>query len=281
MGTGVVSSVALDRQRSPLAIAVLLVAALVTLLPLISMFLTALQPRGSAPEGLSFPSDPQWGNFADAWEAAAMGRLLGSSSLIVLGVVPVSLALATMAGFGLAHVPFRGARGIFALFLVGLTLPFEALIAPLYLQMDAWGLLNSRWAIVLPLIALFMPFSVFWMRAHFLNLPTDLLDSTRVDGASSWQAFRHVFMPLAAPAWSSLAILLFLWTWNQFLLAVTLVDDPTKRTMAGALGAFQGQYGTDIVLLCAGSLLIIVPTVVVFVVFQRSFVSAILQGTDR
>ena len=72
----------------------------------------------------------------------------------------------------------------------------------------------------LPLIALFMPFSVFWMRAHFLNLPTELLDSTRVDGAAPWQAFRHVFMPLAAPAWSSLAILLFLWTWNQFLLAV-------------------------------------------------------------
>ena len=81
------------------------------------------------------------------------------------------------------------------------------------------------------------------------------------------------------PAISSLAILLFLWTWNQFLLAIVLVDDPTKRTMAGALGAFQGQWGTDIPLLCAGSLLILTPTLVVFLIFQRQFVSALLQGS--
>jgi raffinose/stachyose/melibiose transport system permease protein len=83
------------------------------------------------------------------------------------------------------------------------------------------------------------------------------------------------------PALSSLAILLFLWTWNQFLLAIVLVDDPTKRTMAGALGAFQGQWGTDIPLLCAGSLLILTPTLVVFLAFQRHFVSALMQGAVK
>ncbi len=86
-------------------------------------------------------------------------------------------------------------------------------------------------------------------------------------------------MPLSGPAISSLAILLFLWTWNQFLLAVVLVSDPKQRTMAGALGAFQGQWGTDIPLLCAGSLLILTPTLIVFLVFQRQFVSALLQGS--
>ena len=271
----------MSARRSPLAIAVLMLAAVGTLLPLLSMLLTALQPRGSTPAGLTLPRNPQWGNFAEAWDAALMGRLLESSMLIVLGVVPASLLLATMAGYGLAQVPFRGSRAVYATFLVGLTLPFEALLAPLYVQIGDLGLLNTRWAIILPLIALFMPFSVFWMRAHFLNLPAELLDAARIDGASAWQAFRHVYAPLAAPAWSSLGILLFLWTWNQFLLAVTLVDDPTKRTMAGALGAFQGEYGTDIVLLCAGSLLIIVPTVLVFLVFQRAFVSAVLQGAER
>lgn len=268
-------------RRSPAGVVVLALAAVLTVLPLVSMVLTALQPRGSSPAGLSVPADPQWGNFAAAWDAALMGELLKSSSLIVLVVVPAALLLATLAGYGLAHVPFRGARLVYAAFLAGLALPYEALIAPLYLQTGDLGLLNTRWAIIIPLTALFMPFSIFWMRAHFLGLPAELLDSARVDGASTRQAFRHVMLPLAAPAWSALAILLFLWTWNQFLLAVTLVDDPTKRTMAGALGAYQGQYGTDIVLLCAGSLLIIVPTIAVFLIFQRGFVAAILQGAGR
>jgi raffinose/stachyose/melibiose transport system permease protein len=168
---------------------------------------------------------------------------------------------------------------LFLVFVLGLTLPFEGVITPLYYQVRDLGLLNTRWAIILPLIGLFMPFSVFWMRAHFVNMPDELSEAARVDGATTWQLFWRIHVPLATPAISSLAILLFLWTWNQFLLAIVLVDDPTKRTMAGALGAFQGQWGTDIPLLCAGSLLILTPTLIVFVIFQRRFVSALLQGS--
>ena len=142
------------------------------------------------------------------------------------------------------------------------------------------GLLNTRWAIILPLIGLFMPFSVFWMRAHFVNMPDG-----PVRGGTDRRR-QHLAAVLARPRAagacrpsSSLAILLFLWTWNQFLLAIVLVDDPAKRTMAGALGAFQGQWGTDIPLLCAGSLLILTPTLIVFLIFQRQFVAALLQGS--
>jgi raffinose/stachyose/melibiose transport system permease protein len=174
-----------------------------------------------------------------------------------------------------------GHRSVFLLFLLGLTLPFEAILTPLYYQVQQMGLLNSRWAIILPLIGLFMPFSVFWMRAHFQNIPTDVSEAARVDGANLWQAFWRVHVPLAMPAISSLGILLFLWTWNQFLLAIVLVDDPKKRTMAGALGAFQGQYGTNIPLLCAGSLLILAPTLVVYLIFQRRFATALLQGAVK
>jgi raffinose/stachyose/melibiose transport system permease protein len=126
-----------------------------------------------------------------------------------------------------------------------------------------------------------MPFAVMWMRAHFVNMPDDLSKAARIDGASTWQLFTRIHIPLSMPALSSLAILLFLWTWNQFLLAIVLVDDPAKRTMAGALGAFQGQWGTDIPLLCAGSLLILTPTLVVFLVFQRRFVTALMQGAVK
>ena len=148
--------------------------------------------------------------------------------------------------------------------------------------MQGLGLLNTRWALILPLIALYMPFGVFWMRAHFLTVPAELSEAATVDGAELVASLAP--RPPAAGdcrRMSSLAILLFLWTWNQFVLAIVLVDDPLKRTMAGALGAFQGQYGTDIVLLSAGALLIMAPTVVVYVVFQRQFTKALLQGAVK
>lgn len=250
-----------------------------TIVPFISLFVTALHPAGTYPSGLEWPSEPRWSNFATAFQAAHMGELLTSSTLIVLGVVPISLLVATMAGFAIGHLKMVGRRPVFLMFVLGLTLPFEGIITPLYYQIRDMGLLNTRWAIILPLIGLFMPFGVFWMRAHFVSVPDDISEAAQIDGAGAWQLFWRIHVPLAVSAISSLAILLFLWTWNQFLLAIVLVDDPVERTMAGALGAFQGQWGTDIPLLCAGSLLILAPTLIIFLIFQRRFVSALLQGS--
>lgn len=261
------------------ALIVLLMA--ITLLPFLSMLSAALAPAGSYPNGLQWPADPQWGNFARAFEVAKMDQLLLSSGLIVLGVVPISVFLATMAGYGLAKLTSDKYKWLYLAFVFGLTLPFEAVITPLYYEVRAMGLLNTRFAIILPLIGLYMPFGVYWMRAHFLNVPQDLSEAAQIDGATRWTEFRHVQVPLARPAIMSLTILLFLWTWNQFLLPVVLVQDPMQRTMAGALGAFQGQWGTDIPLLCAGSLLILTPTVVIFLIFQRQFVAALMQGAVK
>lgn len=257
----------------------LVVLMLVTIVPFVSLFVTALHEPGTYPRGLAWPETPHWDNFVRAFQAADMWALLASSALIELGVVPVAVIIATLAGFALGHLKPRGSQFVFTIFVLGLTLPFEGIITPLYFQIRELGILNTRWAIILPLIGLFMPFAVMWMRAHFVTMPLELSEAARVDGATTWQLFWRIHMPLSAPALSSLAILLFLWTWNQFLLAIVLVNDPELRTMAGALGAFQGQYGTDIPLLCAGSLLILTPTLIIFLVFQRQFVSALLQGS--
>lgn len=270
-----------NRREALVGRILLILLMAVTVLPFVSLFVTALHPAGTYPAGLAWPDDPQWGNFLDAFRAADMGALLLSSVLIVLGVVPAAVLLGTMAGFAFGHLRMPGHRIGFLLFVLGLTLPFEGIITPLYYQIRDMGLLNTRWAIILPLIGLFMPFSVLWMRAHFVTMPDDLSEAARIDGAGTWQLFWRVHVPLARPAVSSLAILLFLWTWNQFLLAIVLVDDPTERTMAGALGAFQGRWGTDIPLLCAGALLILTPTLAVFVAFQRRFVAALLQGSIK
>lgn len=252
-----------------------------TILPFVSIFTTALHPSGSVPGGIAWPADPQWGNFVTAFRVAEMPALLLSSTFIVFAVVPVALMIATMAGFAIGHLNIPGANALLALFVLGLTLPFPGIIVPIYIVERALGIYNTRLAIVLPLIALYMPFGVFWMRAHFVAVPGEISEAARVDGATTWDLFWRIHIPLARAPLASLAILMSIWTWNQFLLALVLVEDPSQRTMAGALGAFQGHYATDVPLLCAGTLLILLPTLILFIVFQRQIITALLQGSVK
>jgi raffinose/stachyose/melibiose transport system permease protein len=112
-------------------------------------------------------------------------------------------------------------------------------------------------------------------------MPNEVTEAARVDGAGTWALFWRIHVPLARAPIASLGILMSVWAWNQFLLALVLVEDPTQRTMAGALGAFQGHYATDIPLLCAGTILILLPTLVLFVLFQRQIITALLQGSVK
>jgi raffinose/stachyose/melibiose transport system permease protein len=261
--------------------ALLLALIAITILPFLSIFTTALHPSGDVPPGLDWPADPQWGNFVEAFQVSNMASLLASSVFIVVAVVPISLVISTMAGFGIGLLRIPGARWLLLLFIFGLTLPFEGIITPLYFLARQMGILNTRIAIVLPLIGLFMPFAVFWMRAHFANMPGEVSEAARVDGASTWDLFWRIHVPLARAPMASLGILMSVWTWNQFLIALVLVEDPSQRTMAGALGAFQGHYATNIPLLSAGTILILLPTLLLFIVFQRQVISALLQGSVK
>lgn len=254
---------------------------IITILPFISIFATALHPSGTVPSGLEWPADPQWGNFVEAFNVANMTALLGSSTFIVMAVVPIALVISTMAAFAIGLLRIPGSRLLLSLFVFGLTLPFGGIIVPLYYLERAMGIYNTRLAIVLPLIALYMPFAVFWMRAHFVNMPSEISEAARVDGATTWDLFWRIHLPLARAPVASLGILMAVWTWNQFLLALVLVEDPTQRTMAGALGAFQGHYATDVPLLCAGTILTLLPTLVIFVLFQRQIITALLQGSVK
>jgi len=252
-----------------------------TILPFISIFMTALHPSGTVPGGLEWPAQLQWGNFVEAFKVANMTTLLISSTRIVLTVVPVALVISTMAGFAIGLLRIPGSGVLLTLFVFGLTLPFQGIIIPIYILERAVGIYNTKFAIAMPLIALYMPFAVFWMRAHFVNMPVEISEAARVDGATTWDLFRRIHLPLAQAPIASLGILMSIWTWNQFLLALVLVEDPSQRTMAGALGAFQGHYATDVPLLCAGTILILVPTLVIFVLFQRQIIVALLQGAIK
>ena len=253
----------------------------ITILPFISIFTTALHPSGTVPNGLAWPASPQWGNFVEAFKVANMTALLASSTFIVIGVVPIALIISTMAAFAIGLLRIPGSRVLLFLFVFGLTLPFGGIIVPLYYLERAMGIYNTRFAIVLPLIGLYMPFAVFWMRAHFVNMPAEISEAALVDGATIWDLFWRIHIPLARAPLASLGILMSVWTWNQFLIALVLVEDPTERTMAGALGAFQGHYATNVPLLCAGTILILLPTLIIFVLFQRQIITALLQGSVK
>jgi len=259
----------------------LILIMLMTVLPFISIFITALHPSGTVPQGFEWPDDPQWGNFIEAFKVANMMELLASSSYIVVAVVPIALIISTMAAFAIGILKIPGSNVLLFLFVFGLTLPFGGIIVPLYYLERIMGIYNTRLAIVLPLIGLYMPFSVFWMRAHFVNMPVEISEAAKMDGASTWDLFWHIHRPLAMGPITSLGILMSVWTWNQFLLALVLVEDPSQRTMAGALGAFQGHYATNVPLLCAGTILILIPTLIIFVIFQRQIIAALLQGSVK
>jgi raffinose/stachyose/melibiose transport system permease protein len=261
---------------------ILIISALVlTVLPLLSMLSASLEPADSTPLGLSIPKHPQWKNFGTALSGGHVVELMKSSAFIVLLVLPFTLLFATLAGYAIGKMKIKGNTFIFTFFLLGLTIPFESLIVPLYYQVDKLHLLNSQLALVFPLIALFMPFSIFWMRAHFLRIPSEISEASRVDGASELQEFRHIHFPLALPSLSALTVIIFIWTWNQFILGVVLIDDPLKRTVAGSLTFFQGQYWISIPLISASALIIITPSLLLFLIFQRKFISSLLQGAVK
>lgn len=270
-----------SRSGSLLSTAFLLLAAATVIVPFFAVVSTALQPADTLRPSLGWPSDPQWGNFVDAWSTAHFGALMKSSALIAAVVVPVAAACAALAGYAFAvlDVPARGT--LFALFLAGLTLPYEAVVIPLYFDFRAVGLIDSYWAVILPLTGAFLPFGIFWMRAHFASVPRELMEAADVDGAGPFRTFALVMLPTARPALTTLCLLNFMWAWNHFLLALILLRDPDKRTAPSGLGSFVQQYGQQLPLLCAGTLLVITPVVALYLFFQRHFVSGLIQGAIK
>ncbi|WP_225448254.1 carbohydrate ABC transporter permease [Streptacidiphilus sp. P02-A3a] len=255
--------------------------ALAVVVPFVSLLLAALNPSGALVSGFAWPRHPTLANFGAAWSAAGFGGLLSNSAVIVLGLVPLSLLCAILAGYAFATMEFRGRTVLFGFLLLGLTLPYEAAVVPLYYDLRSFGLTDTPLALILALTGLFMPFGAFWMRQQFLALPPELVEAAAMDGANSWTILWRVLVPCARPALTTLGLLYFLWGWNQFLLALVLIQDPAKRTAPAGLGFFVGAYSINVPLLAAATLIVITPVVAVYLVFQRHFISGMLAGAVK
>ncbi|HJE60588.1 MAG TPA: carbohydrate ABC transporter permease [Nocardiopsis listeri] len=255
--------------------------AVLVLAPFAGIALASVHPAGGQVGAFSLPSEWSWSNFALAWQAGNFGRLMWSSLIIAVFVVPLTVCLATLAGYALSILGVWGGKGISLTFVLGLTLPVELLVIALYFNLREVGLTNSYTGVILAEIALFLPFGVYWMQSHFASVPRELVEAARVDGARDHTVLTRVLLPISWPAITTLAVLVFMWSWNQFLLVLVMMQDPALRTAPTGLGLFVGQYGTDIPLLSAASLIVIAPIVVVYLIFQRSFVNGLTQGAVK
>lgn len=259
----------------------LTVMAIAVVIPFLSVFLASVQPAGTPVVGLTWPERWSWDNYQQAWSVAGFSDLIRHSLIIAVGVVPASLVLAALAGYALGTMRLPGGNAVAAFFIAGLTIPVELIVVPLYFDLRGLGLTNSYLGVILVEIALFMPFSVFWMRTHFQSTPQSLVEAARIDGASSATILLRVLLPLARPSLMTLGLLVFMWSWNQFLLVLVLVQDTTRHTAPAGLGFFVGQNTTDIPTLAAGTIIVMLPILILFVIFQRSFIAGLLQGAMK
>jgi raffinose/stachyose/melibiose transport system permease protein len=170
---------------------------------------------------------------------------------------------------------------LFPLFLLGLMVPTEVIVVPLYFDLRTFGLTNTFWGIALPQVAQSLAFGTFWMRAYFRSRPQSLIEAGRLDGAGSWRILWQILVPPGRPAIVTMVVLTFMWTWNEFLIPLVMATDASLRTAPLGLAFFQGQYTSGLTLLAAGAVIVAAPVVVVYLFLQRHFIRGMLEGAVR
>src|SRR5258706_6506364 len=257
------------------------VLTIATLVPLAVIALTAVTPGGELTGGFTLPSHLTGANFAHAWTQGHFGNHLKVSAGVTLSIVVVCGVGSILGGYALGALRVPGERFIFPVFLLGIVIPYEALIIPLYYRLRTWGLTDTYWALILPQSALSLSFGIFWMRGFFRSVPRSLIESARIDGASSLRVLWHVMVPIAAPAITTMAILTFMWNWNEFLLPIVMIASDGHQPAPVALAGFQGRFDVDTTALAAGALIVAAPILALYVVLHRRFTGAVLSGAIK
>jgi raffinose/stachyose/melibiose transport system permease protein len=272
---------ATTRRQVTFNYAQLIIVSIVAIYPLVGVLLASLYPAraGAAPSGFALPPTFEWRNYVRAWERGGFASSFTTSYIVAVVMVPGSIVLSVVAGYAFATMRFRGAKALFYLFILGLIIPTEATIVPLFYDVRAMGLLDTYWALILLEVSGELAFGVFWMRAAFLSAPASLLEAARIDGASSWQVLWRIMVPFARPAILTLAVLAFADSWNEFFLA--LVFTVNHVTAPFGLASFSGRYTTNIPLVSAGAVIVAAPILIVFVIFQREFMRGMLTGAVK
>ncbi|PSL37529.1 raffinose/stachyose/melibiose transport system permease protein/N-acetylglucosamine transport system permease protein [Labedella gwakjiensis] len=260
----------------------LAVLALFTLFPVLLVVSTTLKtPEDVRVNPFGFFSTISLQNIVDAWTVGRFSDYLLNSILLTVPSTILVVAFSTMAGYTFARLPFRGRTAMFYLVVLGLLVPFFTYMIPLYFQLRSMGLLDTLLGAVLLLTSGGLSFGTFFMRAFFSDLPVELEQAARVDGASELQIFLRVMLPLARSGMGALTVFTFLGNWNNFLIPLLYLPGGDFRPLTSGLYMFTGGRSLDIGPLAAGTLITILPIIVLFIVLQRQVTQGFLSGAVK
>ena len=249
------------------------ILAFMTLFPLLWMVSIAFKPAAESFWSNLIPQAPTLDNFIYVLTGVPFIRYMANSFLVSATVTIVALFFHTMAGYALARLRFPGREvmflAIFSTFLVSL----PVIIVPLFVIVKAMGMLNSYAGLIIP--AIFNAFGIFLLRQYYLSLPKEIEEAARIDGAGYWRIYWSVILPLSRPIMSALAILFFLVNWNSFLWPLTITSDPDLWVVQLGIANFKSQYSASWNYMMAASTIVAIPTLILFVIFQRQIMDSL------
>lgn len=245
------------------------------LAPFIWMISTSLKSAGAVFEypPTFIPDPPRWDNYRRVFEVLPFARFFLNSLFVAAAVTLLQLVTSSLAAYAFARLRFPGRDALFLGYLGTLMIPAQVVIIPNFILLGYLGWIDTYQALILP--AAFSAFGTFLLRQYFLTIPGELEDAAVVDGASHFQIYSRVILPLSGPALSALAIFTFLFNWNSFLYPLVVTNSTQMSTLTVGLNTLQGQYNTAWTLLMAGSVIALLPVLVVFIFAQRYFIKGI------
>ncbi|MFN2199576.1 MAG: carbohydrate ABC transporter permease [Caldilineaceae bacterium] len=274
--TGTVNATAHSRPinfRNVVVHIALIVGSVVVLMPFLIMFLGSLLPKSAILQRSFSAGDLTLRNYADTFQVVPFGRFYLNSLIVATGTTLIQIVTASLAAFAFARLRFRGRDGLFLVYLATLMIPFQVTMIPNFIVIRYLRWYNTYQALILP--AAFSVFSTFLLRQYFLGIPIDMDEAARMDGAGSFRIWAQVILPLAGPVLATLAIFNFQASWNDFLWPLVITNTENMRTIPIGLSSFQGQYSTEWNLLMAGSVVALLPVLLIYVVGQKWFVQGI------
>jgi alpha-1,4-digalacturonate transport system permease protein len=274
----------MTKNKSYLAYAkniTLLIAALCTLFPVVWVIISAFKPQSElfrVPMSL-FPNEWTFTNFISAFRQGNFVVYFSNTVFVAVVATLLTVVINIMAGYALAKYIFPGRDLIFSIMIATLMVPLQVIMIPIFLQLKDLNLLNSLWGIIIPPSA--TPTGIFLARQYMVNISNSMIESARIDGAKELRIFWQIVLPLSKPIIATIAIFSFMWRWNDYLWPLIVITDNKKQTMQQALANFVGQLQINWSNLLAMTTISIVPVILVFLVFQKLFMTGITAGAVK
>lgn len=252
--------------------------ALIALVPFAWMISTSFKSRGAL---MSIPiewipKEPTLDAYFTVFERFPFLRAIGNSLLIAVCYTLLTLVSASMAAFAFTKIQFKGSGFLLGLYLATMMIPTQVTMIPLFVVMNQIGLINHYSSVILP--AIFRPFAVFLLVQQMRTIPPDYMDAARIDGAGVWRIWRQVMLPLCAPSLATLAVTNFMDSWNDYLWPLLMLTDKAKMTLPIALSTLNGQYDTEYNVMMAGSLISMIPIILIYIFAQKYFKHGLMAG---